>query len=525
MTRARVVYWLLAITFGLLFAYDGVLNPASMLMAQSSRDEDPRPERDVQPMSLETYEKLSRVAELMDEGELDKAKELLDRMISRPRGLNGNEIANIYRNLVWWANETSREDLAVEYLMQALEHREEIPYHVEEGLLYQIAQYAFQRGDYEETLEYLMQWMDLALNHSSKHVFFFANVHWALSYQIEEQAYEEFDRRTIGLEAVEKKELRDEIFDSYRPKMQPHLEQVTHWVNVAIEKAQEEALAELQIQYGEEPVPEAEIPGIEVIRESWWRMLVAAHDRLEQFEESLEIWQFLATNHPKKEYFLGMHQSLAALERLDESVYALEAAYWAGYLDTSDLIISFAQKLGGTFSAIRALWILEVEIDAESVEVDSKVHKTLGQYASLSREEDRAIEYLENFLEVEKDAKVYHQIAMRYLRSKRPADCVDAAAKAIELNKEQKVLRNVPAVRILQSICMFETGDLNGATKSLTNIRKEAIREEDEETEKKAKSYLNYIKSLEKRIEYREEVEQQERDYLEEKRKRQQSST
>ncbi|MDE0646245.1 MAG: hypothetical protein OXH84_08455 [Gammaproteobacteria bacterium] len=525
MIRVRNFCWLLAVTFGLQFAFDGVFSPASVLLAQSSDDEDPRPERNVQPMSLDTYEKLTKVAELMDEGELDKAKENLDRMLNRSRGLNGNEIANIYRNLVWWANETNQEDLAVDYLKQALEYREEIPYHIEEGVLYQIAQYAFQREDFEETLDYLMQWMDLALNHGSKHVYFLANTYWALSYQIEEEAFEEIDRRTVGLEPIEKKELRDEILDSYRPRMQPHLEQVTHWVTTAIDKAQEEALAELQTQYEEEPVPEEEIPGIEIIRESWWRLLVAAHDRLEQFEESLEIWELLATNHPKKEYFIGMHQSLAALDRTDESIYALEAAYWAGYLDTSDLIVSFVQKLGGTFSAIRALWILENEIDAELVEISPKIRKSQGQYASLSREEDRAIEYFEQYLEEEEDAKVYHQIAMRYFAVKRPTDCVEAAAKALELDKEQEVVRDVSSLKILQSLCMIEAGDLTGATKSLTNIRKEAIREDDEDTENKAKSYLNYIKSLERQIEYREEVEQRERDYLEEKRKRQQSST
>lgn len=530
MIKARALCWLLAITFALQFVFDGVLgfhSPTPVLAAKSSDDEDPRPERDIQPMSLDTYEKLSRVAEIMEEGELDKAKENLDRMINRSRGLNGNEIANVYRNLVWWANETGQDDLAVEYLIAALEYRDEIPYHVEEGILYQIAQYAFQREDFEEALEYLMQWMDLAIKHSSKQVFFLANAYWALSYQIEEQAYEEIDRRTAGLEGVEKRDLRDEILDSYRPMMRPHLEQVTHWVEVAIEKAQEEALAELEAKYAEleQPVPENEIPGIEIIRESWWRILVAAHDRLEEFEESLEIWQLLATNHPKKEYFLGMHQSLSALERLDESIYILEAAYWAGYLDSSDLILSFAQKLGGTFSAIRALWILETEIAAEKVEVTEKTHKAMGQYASLSREESRAIEYYEQYLEEVKDAKVYHQIAMRYLRAKRFTDCVEAAAQALELDQEQEVLRNVPRVKILQSICMIEAGDLTDAREALTTIRKDALREKDDDTAGKAKSYQNYIDSLQKQIDFREEVEKQEREYLEEKRQRQQSST
>ena len=522
MPKLHTICWLVGVAFAVQIALDGVLDhqsPFPSVNAQTAEEEDPRPERNVQPMSLDFYERLSKIQELMDEGEFDKVKEQLDRMLSRSRGRHGNEMTAIYRNLVFWANETGQEDLAVEYLKTILQYREEIPYHVEESVLYQIAQYATQRGDIEEALEYLLRFMDLSYKQSSRQLYFLASTYWHLSYKIEEQAYAETERRAVGLEPAEKRKLEDEILESYKPEMRPHLENVIHWMKIAMEKAPEEALAELQEQYGEEPVPEDEIPGIEVIKESWWKLLVVAHDRLDEFQESLTIWRLLATNHPKKEYFLGMYSSYSALEQLEEATFALEAAHVAGFLDTSDLVISFAQKIGGAFSPIRALWILEDGIDAELVEVSPRVRKSQGQYASISREIDKAIEYFEAYVEDEPEARIYHQLATRYFSVGRFTDCIAATKEAIELDAEQEQLRDVTSVKILQAICMFSDDDLGGSMELLKSIRTEASQNDDDDIVDRARSYINYVESLQKQVNYRKEIEELEREYREEKQK------
>lgn len=475
---------------------------------EAEEEEDPRPERKIAPTGIAIYEKLSKFTEAMAEaGEarengdteraqeyFEKAQEVLDNLLKRTRGLNGNEMSQIHRSYVLFAFETENDALAVKHLELALQFREEVPYVIEEQILFQLSQYAFQAEDFETALSYAMEWLELTYKQNPGQIYYIALIYWQLAEQIEDKIAAEIEARKENLGTDERLELEKQIRASYQDDLHANYNQVINYIGIAIESRE---------------------AGGEEVKESWWQILVSAYDRLEQYEQSLEIWSYLATYHPKKLYFLGLNKTYTQLGQEKKGVYALDVAFSGELLDKSTEIERLAGYVAGMFTPVRGLWILEAARDQELLDIDAKVLKSMGQYANISREVDLARTYLEELTELEPDATSLFHLGSAYSQLRRDKECIAAAEESLEVDDDD--LRDADLVRFLLITCLISDGELSEAEDLATEIRSRALREEDDLTVTRAKGYLDYIKSLREQIQFKQDIEQMEEDYRQEK--------
>ena len=143
-----------------------ILGPLS---AQSEKEElereDRRPERKIKPLSLEFFSQMKKFSEAYDEEDVERAREVLDRMLHRAQRWNGPEMAHIHLRYATVGFELEDMGLTVEHLKQILEYREHIQYVIEEQTIWKLVQiYTNRYEDYQTGFDYVQQWLDLKLD-------------------------------------------------------------------------------------------------------------------------------------------------------------------------------------------------------------------------------------------------------------------------------------------------------------------------------------------------------------------------
>ena len=270
---------LVAMVLTLQAVLDQTVNPVhhsivggSSLFAQANK-EDPRPERNVPSMSESVYEQLSKFSYVLvpeqEEGEgiwdLSNAQEILDRLLARSNGLNGNELAQIHRNYGWLAQEMGDTRLAIHHLTQVLEYRTSIRYAQEEMTLNNLSKLHFSLGNFEEALDFANQFMDLSADVQPRDYLWVAQIY----YQLE------------------------------------NFESLKYWIKLAIEGEQQ----------SKRP-----------IKEHWWHLLLTAVHSLEEWDEAVNIYEKLVVEHPKEAYWIALAQAYAQMDRDDDAAAALKSA-------------------------------------------------------------------------------------------------------------------------------------------------------------------------------------------------------
>ncbi len=356
--------------------------------AQTRPVQDPRPKRDVPAVTQRYVEEMSKVTEILspDEGEdedekefdpeaedtrdLPRAQELLDRLLSR-RWLNDNERAQTHQTYAWLAQDSERTELAIEHLLKLLDYRESVRYTIEERALDGLSRLYYSIENYESSLDYALQFMDLALTVNANQCSYVAQIY-------------------LNLE---------------------DWENVKKWVKLAIDKKKEMS----------RPVPE-----------SWWQLLLYALTTLEHWDEALETLKILVVEFPKRDYWLGMAQAYAELEQENNSMYTLEAAHSAGMFARESDYTNLANRVYLADAPQRAVWIFEDGFEKEIVERSAKNLKRYAQYQWIARDYDAAIEAYLQSLELEPNGITWQRVAQLYMQVNQYKECADACDMAVD---------------------------------------------------------------------------------------------
>lgn len=438
--------------------------------AQTRPVQDPRPKREVPAVTQRWVEEMSKVTEILnpDEGEeeeeeefdpeaedtrdLPKAQELLDRLLSR-RWLNDNERAQTHQTYAWLAQDTERTELAIEHLKKLLEYRESIRYTIEERALDGLSRLYYSIEDYESSLDYALQFMDLTLTVNANQCSYVAQIY-------------------LNLE---------------------DWENVKKWVKLAIDKKKEMF----------RPVPE-----------SWWQLLLYALTTLEQWDEALATLKVLVVEFPKRDYWLGLAQAYAELDEENNSMYTLEAAHTAGMFARESDYTNLANRVYLADAPQRAVWILEDGFEKEIVERSAKNLKRYAQYQWISRDYEGAIEAYRQSLEIESNGITWHRVAQLYMQVNQYDECADACDMAVdsgELDDPESVRyqkglcqffgNDYEGARETLVDLRNDIRDLEDRDTLLRNVR----------------IYIEAVNTEFRRIEHEQEVSDQERAYREEK--------
>lgn len=458
---------------------------------EEEKPEDPRPERKPKALSIEFFQQMEKFTKAYDEEEdIEKARELLDRMLDRARRWNDAELAVLHQRYARLGFDVDDMDLVVKHLEHLLEYSENVIYAIEEMTLFQLAQVHSNRmDDYETALDFVQQWLDLKLD-------------W------------EEDGRAYAF-----------ISNVYTRK--EDYAQAIHWMKRAIEKEQEKGKA---------------------IEETWWRILlqgylslasdavVGSDEHIKQLTNALDLTRFLLIEYIEKmEYWNILSQVYvqtgSAMEdsaNFDEveadqystySGYTLEGAYLFDLFTSESEYLRLVRSVANQGAFTRAAWMLQEGFDLEIVKHNFENLKRLGQYLQRSVELEKAAAAYEKAVALKGEANVLYLIATIYQSLEKFSQCVSFADQA--LNATEGELSQPHQVKFFKGTCQFLDGQLGAAEETYTELRDDIGANPEQP---RLRSLLNSIDSYEKfianergRIEYKSNVEKAWKEYNEEK--------
>ena len=457
---------------------------------EEEKPEDPRPERKPAPLTIDFFQQMEKFTKAYDEEEdIEKARELLDRMLERARRWNDSELAVLHQRYARVGFDLEQMDLVVKHLKNILDYRDNVIYAVEEITLYQLAQVHSSEEDYDAALDYIQRWLDLKLDweEDGRAYAFISNIH------------------------AQKRDFAQSV----------------HWIKRAIQKEQEK---ERDIQ------------------ETWWRILLQGYlslasesvegseTHINHLGDALDLTQFLLIEYIEKmEYWTILSQIYiqrsSALEvsgnygdaEVDQNLknggYTIEGAYHLDLLTSQPDFLRLVRSVASQGAFTRAAWMLQEGFDLELVERDFENLKRLGQYLQRSVENEKAVAAYKEAVALKNDANVLYLIATIYQSLEEFSECASFAEQA--LNATEGELTQPHQVKFFKGLCEFLDGQLGAAEETYTDLRDD-IGESPEEGHLRTllSNVANYEKFIENergRIQYENNVEQAWKEYNEEK--------
>ncbi len=251
-------------------------------------------------------------------------------------------------------------------------------------------------------------------------------------------------------------------------------------------------------------------------RENWYVLLAACFSELKDkkiisesfaLEQQLGIYEILVNYYPKKQYFLSLGSTYQQMDRDEDYMITLKAAYDKDMLDKEAEYLSLAQMLllkKNPYWAAQVLVagqqkkviIKDEETDEEElVPVLSDKEKTLKLLADswrMAQEIDKAIPVLEKAAKISKDGDTYVLLGNLYLFEDRMQESIKAIENGL---KKPKVKSRSQALLVLGQ-AHFELQNFDEAKKHF----RAAARDENKRIKKTANSWIKYSENEEIRV-------------------------
>lgn len=333
--------------------------------------EPPRSTRRVPSMSEATYKKLSEAQELIDAKDYQSALSVLNGMLERQKGMNGNEIGQVENMLGFIYFSLEDYDKAIGAYQKVLAQGENIPEGLEVTTLYTLAQLSFVADRYQDALNYMQQWLTKANNPGPDPHIFMGQVYYQMK---------DFPNAIAQIEK-----------------------------GIAIAKERDIA-----------------------VKENWWALLNYLYYEQENWPKVLEILEILVRDFPKREYWVRLAGILGQEGDEKGQVYAMEGAYELGFLDRERDLLTLSGLLMQESVPIRAAWVMKKGFDDGIIERTSDNLRSYGQALQLADEVDDAIPVFEEAAKLSDDGKIDDRLSQLYLDADEYKKCVDAAQRAID---------------------------------------------------------------------------------------------
>ena len=264
---------------------------------------------------------------------------------------------------------------------------------------------------------------------------------------------------------------------------------------------------------GLQAVSLAEIEGY-TPKENWYATMAACYDELKaEFGEKvtllkqLEIFEILVNLYPKKRYFLNLAQTYGSLEREQDYMVALNAAYMKDYLDKEGEYLTLAQLLLMNNNPYQAAQVIVYgqnkkvlvtdektkEEELKPVIKDSeKVLKLLADSWRMAQEINKAIPVLEEAAKLSKDGETFVLLGNLYLAE----DKLEQAISSIEKGIKKGKLKKKSQAHLTLGQAQFELQNFEEAKKQF----RMAARDKDKKIKKTANSWIKYTENEEIRV-------------------------
>jgi tetratricopeptide (TPR) repeat protein len=251
-------------------------------------------------------------------------------------------------------------------------------------------------------------------------------------------------------------------------------------------------------------------------KENWYVLLAACFSELKDrkvigpeyaLEQQVGIYEILVNYYPKKQYFLQLGYTYQQMDREEDYMLTLKAAYDKDFLDKESEYLALAQML---LLKKNPYWAAQVLVagqekkvtitdedtgEEETVAVLKDKEKTLKLLADawrMAQEIDMAIPVLEKAAKMSKDGDTYVLLGNLYLFEDRMEDSIRAIKNGLA---KPKVKSRSQALLVLGQ-AYFELQNFEEAKKHF----RAAARDESKRIKKTANSWIKYAENEEIRV-------------------------
>ena len=251
-------------------------------------------------------------------------------------------------------------------------------------------------------------------------------------------------------------------------------------------------------------------------KENWYVLLAACFSELKDrkvigpeyaLEQQVGIYEILVNYYPKKQYFLQLGYTYQQMDREEDYMLTLKAAYDKDFLDKESEYLALAQML---LLKKNPYWAAQVLVagqekkvtitdedtgEEETVAVLKDKEKTLKLLADawrMAQEIDMAIPVLEKAAKMSKDGDTYVLLGNLYLFEDRMEDSIRAINNGLA---KPKVKSRSQALLVLGQ-AYFELQNFEEAKKQF----RAAARDENKRIKKTANSWIKYAENEEIRV-------------------------
>ncbi|XPF95929.1 hypothetical protein ACM9HF_07925 [Colwellia sp. RE-S-Sl-9] len=325
----------------------------------------------VPAMRNRVYSQLARAQKLADEGNKKEGLEVLDEVKDRISSLNSYEQAMLWNFYGFMYYGSDNLPLAIESFEKVIAE-EAIPLTLRTSTLYSLAQLSMQQQDYNQSLKYLGQWKKInAKPLTSTQQVLFAQIYY------------------------QNKDYKNSL----------------KYVNEAVE-----------LSLSKDEVP----------KENWFILQRANYYELKQPENVVKVIEDLVRFHDKPKYWIQLSGMYGEIGEEEKQLAVMESAYQAGYVTSSQDIITLVQLYRFHGVPYKAAKLLSTAIDKGQVAAEEKYLDMLAQSYISAKNDEKAIPVLVKASEIAETGKFDAFLAQSYLNLEKWDLAIASAKKAIK---------------------------------------------------------------------------------------------
>ena len=378
----------------------------------------------VPAMRNRVYTQLARAQKIADEGDRAAGLAVLDEVKERLDSMNSYEQAMLWNfyGFMHYADENLTQAIAS---FEQVVAQEAIPESLRLSTLYSLAQLSMQQGNFTQTIAYLERWQ--AANEkpltSNQHMFL-ANVH-----------YQAKDFKA-SLAAVEK------------------------------------AIALVDAK-GEQP------------KENWLILQRANFYELKQPKQVTKVLEQLVRLYSKPEYWVQLAGMYGETGEENKQLAVMESAWQAGYITSSQQIVTLAQLYRYHGVPYKAANLLESAIEKGTVDANERHLEMIALAYMAAKNDEKALSPLKQASKIADNGKFDANLAQSYLNLEQWQNAIDSADKAITRGG----VKRIGDMHLILGMSYFHLKQFDEALGAFTTAQSY------KESAKTADQWVKYVKS------------------------------
>ena len=404
----------LASTLGLMtfLSSDQVLANESNSANTKQEHKSYRESKKVPAMRNRVYTQLARAQKLADEGDLPAGIAVLAEVEERLDSLNSYEQAMLYNfySFMHYANDDVEN--AIINFNKVIRDESSIPDSLLISTRFSLAQLSMQNQDFTSALTHLKAWQEINSKPlTSSQEMLFAQIYYQ-------------DKRFVD-----------------------------------------------SLMHIENAIKVAEIDN-KTPKENWLILKRATHYELNQPKQVTEVMEQLVRLYSKPQYWLQLAGMYGEVGEENKQVAVMEAAYQAGYITTSNDIMTLAQLYQFHGAPFKAAKLLDEAIEQGIVVAQEKSLDLLSRAYLGAKETMRAIETLQKLTELADDGKYDALLAQTYLNSEQWKKAISAADKAIKKSKSEESAAYLGNMYLAKGMANFNLKEFNASLEAFEHAEK-----------------------------------------------------